>query len=439
MSEHDAMLVQMYQSARAAETLGPAAFDRHFGHQRALLVQHAATTCPFYADRLANLRYGENGRIDPKSWLDVPVMSRLDLRDHFEAIKSSDPPERHGAITLGRTSGTSGMPVEILRTAMQRMMNVAILSRFYAWHDLDPRRNFVMISGDVLGTYPDGEKQPTDWMPAFLRDGPCGDTVRLKHPLEPEKQIEFLSRQTDCYLTTQPSNVLALATALGDMGADAPELRIGAIFTIGELVRDSHREAVRTQFGCEILDVYSGSETGTLACQCAEGRLHVNADVVHLEILRPDGTSAEPGETGRIIVTPLTAWASPLIRYDTGDLGRFGHSCPCGSTLPVLELAVGRDRNMFRFSDGSTVLGFVGLEKFRAFFPALQWQVAQTGPETLEIRYVSCHPEAAHDHDRVEREVSDYFGRPLSIQFVRLDAMPHGLTGKLPEAIREFE
>jgi phenylacetate-coenzyme A ligase PaaK-like adenylate-forming protein len=438
-NEKDALLKQMYESARVAERLDPVAFDRYFGRQRAMLVQHAATTCPFYADRLNSLHSLDDGRIDPASWLDVPILTRLDLRDNFDAIKSTAPPERHGDVTLGRTSGTTGMPVEILRTAMQRLMNLAVVSRFYAWHGLDPRRNFVLISGDVMGSYPNGEREDGDWMPTFLRGGACGDTIRLRHPLEPEKQIEFLSRQPDCYLTTQPSNALALATALHEMGANAPKLEIGAVFTIGELVRDSHRVAVREAFGCEILDVYSGSETGTLACQCAKGRLHVNADSMHLEILRADGTTADPGEIGRIIVTPFTAWASPLIRYDTGDLGRLGPSCGCGATLPVLELAVGRDRNMFRFSDGSTMLGFVGLEKFRAFFPALQWQVAQTGPETLEIRYVSRQPEAAHDHRRVEQEVSDYFGRRLSIDFVRLDAMPHGRTGKLPEAIREFQ
>lgn len=439
MSERNALALKMYQSARVAERLEPEAFDRHFGRQRGLLTRHAATTSPFHTERVESLTYLDDGRIDPRSWLDVPVMSRLDLRDHFEAIKSTAVPDHHGKTTLGRTSGTSGMPVEILRTDLLRLMNSAIVSRYYAWIDIDPTRNFVMIKGDVRGAYPDGERAETDWVEPYMRDGPCGYTVRLGHPLAPEKQIEFLSRQGRCYLATQPSNAMALVSTLREWGMPAPELDIGAVMTVGELVRESHREAVRSQFRCDILDMYSTTELGAVACQCAHGKLHVSADAFHLEILRSDGTVAELGEDGRIVVTSLMNWATPLIRYDTGDIGRIGAPCRCGVKLPVLELSVGRDRNLFRFADGSEVLGFVGLEKFRAFFPAIQWQVAQVRPDKLEIRYYSRQPEGAHDRSRVEAEISDYFGRQLTIDFVRLEKMPHGRTGKLPEAIREFE
>ncbi|TDH37963.1 phenylacetate--CoA ligase family protein [Pseudohoeflea suaedae] len=439
MTDGNALALKMYRSVRAAETLDPQAFDRHFGRQRGLLTRHAAATSPFHAERLKHLGYLDDGRIDPESWLDTSVMSRLDLRDHFETIKSSSVPEHHGQITLSRTSGTSGMPVEINVTGLELMMKAAFILRFYAWHHVDPQRNYVFITGDAIGPYPEGQRLDAEWMPHYLREGSCGYSIRLRHPIEPEKQIEFLSRQGACYMGTQPSNALSLAITLEEMDESRPELDVGALFSVGELVGDHHRSAVRRQFGCEILDVYSGRETGVLACQCPAGRHHVNADGIHLEILRDDGSPAEPGEDGRIVITSLSNWATPLIRYDTGDIGNLGEPCSCGLKLPVLTLTTGRNRHLFHFSDGTRVTGFVGLEKFRAFFPALQWQVAQIAPEKLEIRYASRHPAEAHDHARVAREICDYFGRDLDVAFVRLEAMPHGQTGKLPEAIREYD
>ena len=56
--------------------------------------------------------------------------------------------------------------------------------------------------------------------------------------------------------------------------------------------------------------------------------LHVADDSVVLELM-----PTEEANTFRIIVTNLTSWAMPFIRYDTGDLGGPSPSgvCTCGS------------------------------------------------------------------------------------------------------------
>lgn len=71
-------------------------------------------------------------------------------------------------------------------------------------------------------------------------------------------------------------------------------------------------------------------ETGVIAAACGHGsRLHV-LESQHVEI----------GEQGELLVTPLGRRGAPLLRYATGDRARFrpGSACPCGSTLPQLEL-----------------------------------------------------------------------------------------------------
>src|SRR3546814_16158281 len=93
--------------------------------------------------------------------------------------------------------------------------------------------------------------------------------------------------------------------------------------------------------------MYSSQECGYFALQ-APGHDHylVQAEVVLLEVLRADGSPCEPGETGRVVVTPLTNYAMPLLRYEIGDFATVGAASPCGRGLPVLDRILGRVRNM---------------------------------------------------------------------------------------------
>ena len=50
---------------------------------------------------------------------------------------------------------------------------------------------------------------------------------------------------------------------------------------------------------------------------------HVDSSSFYVEILEEDGDRpVEPGKLGRIVITDLYNKAMPLLRYDTGDLGR---------------------------------------------------------------------------------------------------------------------
>ena len=69
-------------------------------------------------------------------------------------------------------------------------------------------------------------------------------------------------------------------------------------------------------------DRYGSREFGNMAMSCEqEDGLHVIPTAAIIEILRPDGSPAEPGELGEIVITSLTARAMPMIRYRIGDTG----------------------------------------------------------------------------------------------------------------------
>ena len=64
-----------------------------------------------------------------------------------------------------------------------------------------------------------------------------------------------------------------------------------------------------------------------------------------VEIVDDAGRPVPPGTEGNIVVTCLTNYAMPLLRYRLGDFAELGSDCSCGRGLPVLKRILGRERN----------------------------------------------------------------------------------------------
>ncbi len=77
---------------------------------------------------------------------------------------------------------------------------------------------------------------------------------------------------------------------------------------------------------------------GLIASPCPEqGALHIQSEAVLLEIVDSEGRHCAQGETGRILLSDLQNFASPILRFESGDSGAFGPACSCGRALPVLK------------------------------------------------------------------------------------------------------
>jgi phenylacetate-CoA ligase len=94
---------------------------------------------------------------------------------------------------------------------------------------------------------------------------------------------------------------------------------------------------VEEAWGVPVIFIYSRAEIGVMALQCPQNdHLHVQSENVRLEVLDDDNMPCQPGETGRVVVTPLHNYQTPLVRYEIGDYAEVGEACSCGRGLPVL-------------------------------------------------------------------------------------------------------
>ncbi|HEY6456175.1 MAG TPA: hypothetical protein VIY90_12950 [Steroidobacteraceae bacterium] len=127
------------------------------------------------------------------------------------------------------------------------------------------------------------------------------------------------------------------------------------VFSDSELLMPDTRALLQKAFGTVVVDIFGTYETDNIAWQCdGNGGYHVATDCVLLEIIR-DGRPAEAGEQGEMVVTVLSNWTSPFIRYNLHDLAQFAlQPCACGSAFPLLTRLEGRADDLIALADGSS-------------------------------------------------------------------------------------
>jgi phenylacetate-CoA ligase len=83
--------------------------------------------------------------------------------------------------------------------------------------------------------------------------------------------------------------------------------------------------------------------------ECLERNgLHIWEDYFLPEIIDPKTGEVLPeGETGELVITPLTKEALPLLRYRTGDITRLCYEpCACGRAHVRMDKIMGRSDDM---------------------------------------------------------------------------------------------
>jgi phenylacetate-CoA ligase len=128
-----------------------------------------------------------------------------------------------------------------------------------------------------------------------------------------------------------------------------------------------------------------------------------------VEIVRPDGTVAEAGTPGEIVVTHLATAEFPLVRYRTGDVGAFDDAvCPCGRGLPVLKDVQGRTTDFVVASDGTVMHGLALIYAVRDLPGIDRFRIEQLSLDETAVKLV---PGDGFDPDYPERIARDFRAR----------------------------
>ncbi|MDE2291264.1 MAG: phenylacetate--CoA ligase family protein, partial [Elusimicrobia bacterium] len=205
---------------------------------------------------------------------------------------------------------------------------------------------------------------------------------------EPAFALDSLRRFKANVLIGLPSTLLELARLAEAYGE---RVRVEKIFYGGEHVSDAMRGVFRRAFGTRLVRSagYASVDAGLIGFQCpaAEGGVHhAAAGLQRVELVDEE-----------LVVTNLVRRWMPVVRYRTGDRGRWvPGACPCGHPTPRFEL-LGRVDDRVNVGGAHLDAGDVG--KAVAAVPGLGpvYQVVVERGERVTVRAERARGPAAAD------------------------------------------
>lgn len=430
--QQDAVLYSLLQQLNESQWWSSKQLVRGQLHQLRRVVAYAVLYSPFYRERFRNL---DVNRLELENFRMLPILTRRDLQEYNDTIDCSQLPENHGKTSEIMTSGSTATPVKVRGTGLTSMLWNAINMREQLWHQRDHSRIMAAIRwhSDPIGLAPAGIEFE-DWGMPINQFYKTGLGFYLNSSADIADQLRWLQKIKPAYLMSHPSNLMALLREAQRQAIKFPELR--EVRTVGETVTDELRQLAQVEFNAHLVDFYSTQEVGYIAIQCPlNEHYHIQSESVLVEVVREDGSACESNEVGKILVTSLRNYATPLIRYDIGDYGEMGEACSCGRSLPVLRRIHGRVRNMLQLPDGNKRWPNFGFAKFMEIAPLRQFQVVQRRFDLIELKLVVDEKLSAEQEAGIKQVLITRLGHPFAVEITYHEVIARTAGGKYEDFV----
>ena len=325
-------------------TLRGPALRRYQERQAQRIVAYTRRHSPFYRTHWAGH--------DPRRWRSLPAVNKRLMMDHFDgfntvgirseaamalalrAEQERDFTPTLDGYTVGLSSGTSGHRGLFIASAWEQAAWAGtILARTV--HRLDQRLRvaFFLRSNSNLYEQVGGALVQFRFFDLMT---PLEDAVAALNTFAPD-------------VIVGPASLLGLLAAARQRGTLRARPR--RLIAVAEVLEPDDRATLESVFDVRVEQIYQCTE-GLLAISCAAGSLHIQEDLVVLQLERL------PGDTGRVtpIVTDLWRRTQPIIRYRLNDVLQMDpRRCRCGSHFRVIRAIEGRcdDLCLFPAADGS--------------------------------------------------------------------------------------
>ena len=305
------------------------------------MVQHA-----YDHVELFNSRMKERNLVpaDVKSLGDIaklPFMVKADLRDTYPfglfAVPMSE------VVRLHASSGTTGKPIVVGYTRSDLEVWMKVVKRAFASCGLT-RDDVIQVSyGYGLFTGGLGAHYGAEALGATVVPTSGGNTQR---------QIMLMRDFGTTAVCCTPSYFNFMIEQALAQGIDMRDLPIKAGIFGAEPWTEEMRKRIEAASGIKAYDIYGLSEIigpgVAIECGCQQG-MHVFEDHFYPEIINPETGEVLPdGETGELVLTTLSKYAMPMIRYRTRDITKIiAEPCECGRTIRRIARISSRSDDMF--------------------------------------------------------------------------------------------
>ena len=397
------------------------------------LLVHAVENSSFYRERFAQAGISPENIYNWDDFAKVPVLTKDDIRTNQKAMIARNIPDEK--LVPRKTSGSTGISLSFYvdEDSMQWKRACTIRHDRWAGWDIGER------TGAIWGN-PECYKNWRMWLRNLLlsRNIPL-DTLKMDDSAM-HRFHKQLRHKKPPLLFGHAHSLYLFARFLEKHCLN--DIRPKGIISTAMVLHDFERETIESVFNCPVTNRYGCEEVSLIACECeAHKGLHVNMDTLVVECLR-DGRQAKPGETGALVVTDLTNYGMPFIRYLVGDTARLAnYTCSCGRSYPLIESLEGRIADYVQTPEGDYISGISLTENFAMVLDEVkQLQIVQDALDHLIFKVV--RGESASDSslsNDIARLVKQRFGPSMKHDIEYVDSIQSETSGKYRFCISKLE
>lgn len=333
---------------------------------------------------------------------------------------------------LGKTSGTSGSPLEIFRSIDSVIWEEAFNLQFWHWAGYRPGDPQAVLRGDQVVPLQQSHAPFWRWDPFGRQLFLSTRHVRSDTVLAFVRAVQHAGAQM---MRAYPSSSFELARLCEQLGV---KLTLRAVITGSEPLYPLQREQLERSFGCKVFDFYGMAERVAYAAQCEHGHYHLNPEYSFVEIVDEAGRPTDG--FGSVVGTTFHNTVMPLLRYRLSDRARWLPGvCACGRTYPRMELASGKVEDQLFDRDGHAVSASVITFAFKGLANIRKSQVAQIGRGAWEVRVVPDPGFSERDSAAVVANIANHVSDRVTVQVRVVEDIALLPSGKFKWVSQEYQ
>lgn len=385
------------------------------------LVDHAYEHVPYYRRRYDEVGFKPGDINKLSDFEQLPFLTRDDINTYRDELIARN--HDKATLTFNETGGSTGRPMQFYVADTFWWSNQANNFRLHRWYGKE-----------------EGDKMAWLWgaqedMPLWSRRKQVRAAIMRERFLNAFTMTEAKMKAfADMLVKWKPSMYKGYASVLTLFAEFVQqrgyELRPHFIEVTSEKLSQAQREIIEGVFQCPVADHYSCREMGTMAYQAPSGQILALADMRYMEIVAQDNP-VPPDTMGEVVMTSLTQYAFPFIRYKNNDLGLWD-AAPAsdGKPFPVIKELLGRTNDFLVSADGKFVHSEFFAYTFRVKPEVARYQIYQPDREHLEVRLTLKQEVSPAWLEAAKSEVQERFGQGTQVTLEVVDDIELTKAGK---------
>lgn len=303
------------------------------------LLEYVSKNIPYY------IEYFAHNNKDPLQIDSYPILSRKDYVDNYDMMISPECTKMQ--LRLSTTSGTTGIPLKVIRTDKEYYSQLMPLWRI--------RKKYyqIMPSSTCLRfcLTKEESKQVKNGINLDKDNKLIVSLFDVENKINAENIFKAINEKKPEYIKSTPTAICNFITFCKNNGIDSCEY-IRYIESHSEYLFDFQREMM-VDFFCnaQISNEYGCTEIMGIAQEIPTCKgLQVLNDNAYVEICNNTKLTREVNIEGDLVITGLNSFSMPFIRYKIGDRGKI-LQCEDNNSQ-FIEVMAGRTNDYIIYADG---------------------------------------------------------------------------------------